>query len=567
MRTVWHFSNTTLRNPMRLADGLKLLKNTQYHGNLIGKENEQGYAIALYNAGIINLTDVDRDNSSMGRKWRAAFTQLGFLTYKPTVAGRSVVSDAVDTVGVEGVDPQNQFQVTPNGQRLISSDNVFVQQEAMLRALLAYELPSDIESDYAFEAFKPFVFILEVLNGLKVRDLKGLSKYEFVIVTKYHSHDRVDDAINHLISYREERSGFNGSKKDFDKSYLDRLYPDATDTAKGTYSKDYPDLIVRYSRFTGLFIMQGRRLALNPEKEELITDILAIEPNVISTNSMSEYIARLWNGAELPTDNSDVRLREVRRYLVKLGREQEITSLTTLSEDEIGVLRHELEEEYQKVREIEYADRQANEVDDIIFYLEEIRKRHPSADANIYDRPAFLEWTLWRAFLAINSLVNKPYESRRFRVDHEFYPLGCAPGGGPDLIFEFEDYILVVEVTLTQSSRQEAAEGESVRRHVAQVDYKNNPSNKPVYGLFIAEKIDNNTAEIFRIGVWYRDDTPHFLNIVPLTIEQFVVVLNGFNTQGVDKDKVRKILDTCLIPRNAHAPIWKQEINSIMNIL
>ena len=48
-------------------------------------------------------------------------------------------------------------------------------------------------------------------------------------------------------------------------------------------------------------------------------------------------------------------------------------------------------------------------------------------------------------------------------------PIGCAPGNGPDLIFEFENYVLVAEVTLTDSSRQEAAEGEPVRRHVAEL--------------------------------------------------------------------------------------------------
>jgi len=73
----------------------------------------------------------------------------------------------------------------------------------------------------------------------------------------------------------------------------------------------------------------------------------------------------------------------------------------------------------------------------------------------------------------------------------------------------------VVEVTLTSSSRQEAAEGEPVRRHVAKEKAKIAAvSGKPVYGLFLARTIDNNTAETFRIGVWYSGDEPEFINIV-----------------------------------------------------
>lgn len=36
------------------------------------------------------------------------------------------------------------------------------------------------------------------------------------------------------------------------------------------------------------------------------------------------------------------------------------------------------------------------------------------------ERPAYLEWILWRAFLAIDTLVNKPYEVRSFKIDQDF---------------------------------------------------------------------------------------------------------------------------------------------------
>lgn len=39
------------------------------------------------------------------------------------------------------------------------------------------------------------------------------------------------------------------------------------------------------------------------------------------------------------------------------------------------------------------------------------------------ETPAYLEWTLWRAALAIDHMVNKPYEVRGFKLDSDFLPV------------------------------------------------------------------------------------------------------------------------------------------------
>ncbi|OZB55384.1 MAG: restriction endonuclease, partial [Thiomonas sp. 15-63-373] len=174
-----------------------------------------------------------------------------------------------------------------------------------------------------------------------------------------------------------------------------------------------------------------------------------------------------------------------------------------------------------------------------------------------------------RAFLAINSLANKPYEARRFKIDQDFLPVGTAPGNGPDLIFEFHDFVIVVEVTLTANSRQEAAEGEPVRRHVADlVSHYGAQSGKPVYGLFIANRIDSNTAETFRIGVWFtQTDDKMRLDIIPVTLVQFKAFFEALFTSGrVEVGLIRELLDLCGGLRPAHeAPAWKHEIQQTFN--
>ena len=55
-----------------------------------------------------------------------------------------------------------------------------------------------------------------------------------------------------------------------------------------------------------------------------------------------------------------------------------------------------------------------------------------------------------------------------------------------------------MEVTIPTNSCQEAMEGEPVRRQVAYLFMSN---DKPVYGVLVANKIDLNTEEAFRLGV------------------------------------------------------------------
>lgn len=172
---------------------------------------------------------------------------------------------------------------------------------------------------------------------------------------------------------------------------------------------------------------------------------------------------------------------------------------------------------------------------------------------------------IWRAFLAVDFMANTPWDARRFKIDQDFLPLSHAPAGEPDMIFEFEEYILVVEVTLKSSSRQEAAEGEPVRRHVAKIAEQFESSEKRVYCLFIAPYIDSNTAETFKIGNWYKeDDTTLKLQIVPITLDKFIDLFEagfGFTKCKLTPAKILELIINCRALSNNDAPKWKKEIS------
>ena len=164
--------------------------------------------------------------------------------------------------------------------------------------------------------------------------------------------------------------------------------------------------------------------------------------------------------------------------------------------------------------------------------------------------------------MAVNSLTIPPWEARRFQIDQDFLPVSTAPGRGADVIIELENTVLIVELTLTTSSRQEAAEGEPVRRHVADAVIKYTPSGKNVYGLFIALSIDTNTANTFRLGEWYTDDdTKLSLNIVPITLSEFKIIFDALNDEPSRLlEYLNKFLTDCRNDSAIDAPEWKNRI-------
>ena len=152
----------------------------------------------------------------------------------------------------------------------------------------------------------------------------------------------------------------------------------------------------------------------------------------------------------------------------------------------------------------------------------------------------YLEWTLWRAALAINHLTNAPYKVRGFRLDSDFMPVSAAGGGRGDLYCDDKDFTMLTEVTMSTSSRQEAMEGEPVRRHVSDAVEQ---YEKPVLCLFIAVRVDNNTVETFRHGVWYAGTKKQRLTILPLTLEQYQdFFVKMFRVRKAEPDRVADLI-------------------------
>lgn len=566
----WHLGNTTVRSPYRLKDGLVALSTSSLQGNLRGTSQDIAFRNLLGKHGIVKL-GADETNS-VGRKWRSALSKLGFL-YPEISANTDIAQNEIGQVDT----------ITPSGWRLIKAESVPAIQECFLRALAAHYIPSSHEKENDISEFSPLRHVLAIM--LELERQTGESRLNFiemaVIVQLTSKNENLAQIVENILNLREKRTTTQINKKKFDRQELISVALKTSKSDGSSYKEntftDYADANFRYLKATGLVQSKGRGLSIVPEKRVFIEKL--VQDTDVPSSKRVRLIAQC-EGSSLPTDHQDaalIVLNDLLKQVNQRGIKFDLKEKSTSTPADINIIRHEIEDLLSKQKEEEFSIRQSDEWEEISSYMELIISRRSSKtlpngneiEIPKSEAPAYFEWILWRAFLAIDSLVNKPYEARRFKIDQDFLPVGTAPGGGPDLIFEFEDFVIVVEVTLTDNSRQEAAEGEPVRRHVADlVLHYDELLGKKVYGLFIANKIDSNTAETFRIGIWFnRDDEKMRLDIIPITLQQFKTFFETlFVSNRVEVGLIRELLELCGDLRlNHEAPEWKKEIDLVLS--
>ncbi|MGC6532411.1 MAG: AlwI family type II restriction endonuclease [Flavobacteriales bacterium] len=572
MPNVWNVGNTTVRNANRIENALRVFFEEGLSGNVLDNDGQRRLHRILRDREILEF---DGDPSDWnGRKWRSAFYQLGFISYETYRIGDDVLSvgDFFHQIGVENV--ESPYQVTPAGHRLISAESIPQIEDIYTRQFCCWELPSAIErGPYPDGRMKPFILFLQVVRLLQVQGELGLNKLEtglFIQPFRNHTAELPGEIVARILAFRAglAAQGTRQLERNFIRDTKEEVRQEIQGPAANTFVGDYSDTSFRYFLLTGLFVRRGNRLQVRASKIGFVDSLLAGEPQFQHEENPEDYFSQFYrNTYPLPSDDAVFAIEEMTHLMEDLPEENELRvaaeALTAESEpEEIERIRYDLIEHEARGREITFAEQQSTEdaVSEILQYLNVLDGRHITDAPEVPDRPAYLEWAVWRAFLAIDSIVNPIHESRRFPVDADFFPRNTAPGRGSDLIIEFESLVLVVEVTLTLSSRQLAVESEPVRRHTA--DYKELYPEKDVYCLFVAPDVDNNVAESFRIGVWYRDNQEEFLNIVPMTLRDFITAFESMTERAITIEEFRNLMDRCLVSRNVRAPQWKAQITS-----
>ena len=553
---IWLVGNTGLRNPNRIHEGFSVYANSPFVGNL-RDDNEVAFMNFLNAKGIIQNEDGKDASGSHARKWRLMFAKNGLIY--PQIKKKDGNQEDLGKLD----------DITPFGRSFLKADTYAAVQECFLRAMSVEQFPLPDKIHY----FSPLRWLLAIMLELEKRTGSSeINRIEFALWghTTNPSYD-LNSVVDNILDLRARRA-LAPSKRIFDRQEI-------ASRAKH-YDKqpsnflDYSDMNMRYLRISGVFQRKGRGLVIVPAKHVLAEKLAKTTPG--SETLMHTY-QLLCSGAPLPTDDGDVAkalLDDLAKQLKERHIAFDISDLPLTTPTEINIARQRLENILSQTNEIQYASEQRHQWQEIADYMELLikggGKKEYDEDHAIEipkdETPAYLEWILWRAALAIDHLANAPYEVRGFKLDSDFMPVSAAGGGKGDLYCEFKDFVILTEVTMSTSSRQEAMEGEPVRRHVSDAVLK---YTKPVYGMFIAVKIDTNTAETFRHGIWYaKGDIQQRLDIVPLTLAQFrKYFVAMFKANKATPERLRDLLINCEITRDIlDAPAWKAHIDTTTSI-
>ncbi len=552
---IWLVGNTGLRNPNRIQEGLAVYAKSAFVGKLHGRDNEIGFMNLLNKEGIIQNESGKDESGSHARKWRLMFAKNGYIY--PQVSKKDGNQNDLGVMD----------DITPFGRTFLKADTFPAVQECFLRAMSVeqFEMPDKITY------FSPLRWMLAIMLELEKRTgSTEMSRIEFALWghTTNPSYN-LSEVVDHILDLRQRRAKAP-AKRTFDKNEIKERGKHYDKKADNFL--DYSDMNMRYLRISGMFQRKGRGIMIVPAKH-LLAEKLAKE--TATSEPLMDAYKQLCSGAPLPTDNIDVAktlLEDLKKQMKERHIVYDISDLPLDTPAEINIARQRLEDTLAKTDEIQYANDQCNQWQEIADYMSLLIK---GGGKLVYDEdnaieipkdetPAYFEWTLWRAALAIDHMVNKPYEVRGFRLDSDFLPVTAAGGGKGDLYCEFEDFMILTEVTMSTSSRQEAMEGEPVRRHVsdAVLNY-----NKPVYGLFLAIRIDTNTAETFRHGIWYaKGDVKQRLDIVPLSLDQFRRhFVSMFEGKQARPEHLRDLILQCETERdNLEAPAWMRYIDDVV---
>lgn len=552
---IWLVGNTGLRNPNRIQEGLSAYAKSPFVGNLHGKDNEIGFMNFLNKEGIIHNESGKDESGSHARKWRLMFAKNGYIY--PQVSKKDGNQEDLGAMD----------DITPFGRTFLKADTFPAIQECFLRSMSVEQFEMPDKSGY----FSPLRWMLAVMLELEKRTgTTEMSRIEFALWghTTNPSYD-LSEVVDNILDLRQRREKAP-AKRTFDKNEIKERGKHYDKKADNFL--DYCDMNMRYLRISGMFQRKGRGIMIVPAKH-LLAEKLA--KTTASAEPLIESYKKLCSGAILPTDDKDVANTLLKDLMQQMKERHIVFDISDLPLDtpaEINIARQRLEDQLAKTDEIQYASDQCNQWREIADYMSLLIK---GGGKLVYDEdnaievpkdetPAYFEWTLWRAALAIDHMVNKPYEVRGFRLDSDFLPVTAAGGGKGDLYCEFEDFTILTEVTMSTSSRQEAMEGEPVRRHVSDAVLK---YDKPVYGLFLAVRIDTNTAETFRHGIWYaKGDIKQRLDIVPLTLEQFRRhFVSMFEGKQARPEHLRDLILQCETERdNLEAPAWMKYIDNVV---
>ena len=498
------FVTTSPRTPAKMIPEIGLL-HAHFAGQRWNNENQRAFMELLREENFFNGEGANDPAFSARDRINRAPKALGFVILSPTI------------------------QLTPAGEELVKSRR---KDEIFLRQLLKFQVPSPFHKPTANSAefwVKPYLELFRLVRHFGSLKFDELMIFGLQLVD-YREFDTIVEKIN---QFRIAKAQNEGSYKRFRAEYFDRelreIYSadiisgntrtrETNDASiakflstKASNMRDYADACFRYLRATGLVNIShlGKSISIVPEKIQEVDYFLQHtdrEPCFIDNEG--RYIAYLGNPLipTLLTDNRELLEEKIRAEFPQL----EISETATL-QDLKNLFADKLENRKEQIlTEQVAAIKDYRLFEDISTTFDQI------LDNSLYDTPLMLEWNTWRAMTMLDGGEIKA----NLKFDDFGNPMSTAQGNMADIVCDYGDFGLTVEVTMQSGQRQYETEGEPVTRHLAK--YKRE-TEKPAYCLFIAPNINDACKAHFyalhKMNIQYYGGTS---TIVPLPLSVFI---------------------------------------------
>lgn len=467
------FFTTSPRTPLKMISEIKLLVDN-FEGEKWDSNTQTKFA---------EILSEDKNFNGTGSKKNMDFSARDRINRAPKALGF--------------VDLKPRISLTEPGRNLCSGKRT---EEVLLRQLLKFQLPSPYHPEpKRFEGIfcvKPYLEIFRLIYELGSVNFDELMIFGMQL-THYAKFDKI---VAEIAQFRRmkayKKSGYKVFRGEYLRKEVEKIYKE--DIAEGNIQtreskdksldkfvrtkasnmRDYTDACFRYLRATGMveISQRGHSISIMPEKKKEVEFFLNhVDRTPRFINDEQKYKEYLFDGS-LPELYSDNRERLIEQVTTVVGTSENLSSET------IEQLKDRLEAAIrdkktliikQQIKDL----KEYREYNDVINTFADIKSNA------LYDTPLMLEWNTWRAMTMLDGGNIKA----NLKLDDKGQPMSTAQGNMADIICDYGDFGLAVEVTMQSGQRQYEMEGEPVSRHLAKLKKE---MKKDAYCLFIAPKIN-----------------------------------------------------------------------------
>lgn len=466
------FLTTSPRTPAKMIPEIELLiKN--YAGKLWNKETQCAFMETLREEQFFNGKGQNDPAFSARDRINRAPKSLGFVTLSPTIS------------------------LTPAGVNLLKSKR---KDEVFLRQLIKFQIPSPFHKPTKKAAkfcVKPYLEMLRLVRTMGILKFDELQIFGMQL-TDWRDFDKI---VRKIELFREEKVKSKQNYRTFKAEYLynelQTIFAERITNGKiktresndlsinkflktqASNMRDYADACFRYLRATGLVNVShvGKSLSIIHERIADVDFILnTVEREPCFVDDEKNYLAYIGD-AELPqllTDNKQMLMDRLRTEFkdISILQNASVEELKNILFDSIEIRKNKnIEEQVKRIKDYKLYDDIQNTFYKIV-------------NNELYDAPLMLEWNTWRAMTMLNGGQIKA----NLNFDDFGNPLATAQGNMADIVCDYGDYMLSVEVTMASGQKQYDMEGEPVSRHLGKLK---KTSGKPCYCLFVAPIIND----------------------------------------------------------------------------